>query len=210
VLWSLSVLLFFTLLSCFLPSLFFLAIDVDPCFFCSLFSSSYISGKKNSFRSSLDIYVVCTSCYSKWLICSISLILVLLIAVLLHTPVLYSRGWAALDAALLNDKVSETGYKPFHACSTFSGVGWSVRLVLGRCVKCCRLTWECVYCSFVRSVVSLCICSAQRFLLIVCGSYLVNLFNYYMCVLQMTWKMSSALYHFFFRSVVFSPFPTPL
>lgn len=166
--------------------------------------------KKNSFRPSLDIYVVCTSCYSKWLICSISLILVLLIAVLLHTPVLYSRGWAALDAALLNDKVSETGYKPFHACSTFSGVGWSVRLVLGRCVKCNRLTWECVYCSFVRSVVSLCICSAQRFLLIVCGSYLVNLFNYYMCVLQMTWKMSSALYHFFFRSVVFSPFPTPL
>lgn len=105
-----------------------------------------------------------------------------LIAVLIHTPVLYSRGCAALDIALLNDKVSETRYKPFHACSTFIGFGWSVRLVLGRCVKCCRLTWECVYCSFVRSVVSLCIYSAQQFLLIVCGSYLVNLFNYYICV----------------------------
>jgi hypothetical protein len=66
--------------------------------------------------------------------CSISLILVVLTAVLLHTPVLYSGGWAALDVALLNDKkLSETGYKSFHACSTLIGVGWSVRLVGGRC-----------------------------------------------------------------------------
>jgi hypothetical protein len=75
-----------------------------------------------------------------------------------------------------------------------------------------RLTGMCV--SFIRKKCFVPVhlhCTAISFKLCACGSYIFNLFNYYVYVCSAgDLKMSFPLYRFFFRSAVFSPIPTPI